>query len=443
MIYTNNPTIKKNYTCSFQSFKKSIQQNDSIHKFDIKKNLNDYIKGVSYNPGHDWRDNKGSMPLTKDKLEKDLGKIKEMGANTIRRYSPTIYDKALIKVAKEKGLKILYGFWFDSKIDFLKDKRKIGQYERQVLKFVNKHKTDSTIVGWSLGNETWGLLKRNFNEPYLSFVRKAYVEMVAEVAVKIRDIDSLHPIFVMEEHTDHLSSAAYAFMTYAPKVDILGINSYYEQNISMLDSLMTDIMPDKPCLVSEFGPKGYWHHEYNDYYFDDILFEQSSQDKAFSFIHQWNDYIVNNKEHNIGGIAFCWQDRFEGTSTWFGITDIYDNKKPAWYALNYCFKYLDTLQYPLPEYLILTPKDYLLPNMQTKVIAATKNTNERDQLYFKWMIYEESTFRKILETPFTKGEYNYSFKVPSKKSDYRLYLYVSDLKGNVTTESSPLLINWE
>lgn len=405
--------------------------------------FNGYIFGVAYNPGHDWRDNKLSIPLTIDKLEHDFQNIKDMGANTIRRYSPTIYDRNILKVANQKDLKVMYGFWFDPKIDYSARSFRKKRYEWQVLHTVRRLKNNPAIMGWTLGNETWGLLKLNFNEPYLSQVRKEYIKMISELAAKVKEIDPSRPVFVVEEHTSHLSSAYYAFSTFAPKVDVFGVNTYYHQNISILDSVMHSVNPQKKYFVGEFGPNGYWHHEYNHYIYDTIIYEHSSFSKAENFIYQWENYIYNNKERNIGGVAFCWQDRYEGTATWFGITDIFGNRKPSWNALKMSFTG-DTaaLIFPIPVFQILMPKDFLNPGENVNVIAATRQINKRESLHYKWILYEEGTFNRIVETPFTKGGYQFNFRTPSRLSNYRLYLYVSDNEGNVVTESSPLIINW-
>jgi cellulose synthase/poly-beta-1,6-N-acetylglucosamine synthase-like glycosyltransferase len=405
--------------------------------------FDDYIYGVAYNPGHDWRDNKLSIPLTIDKLEHDFQNIKDMGANIIRRYSPTIYDQNILKVANQKELKVMYGFWFDPKIDYSTRTFRKKRYEWQVLQTVRRLKDNPAIMGWTLGNETWGLLKLNFNEPYLSQVRKEYIKMISELAAKVKEIDPSRPVFVVEEHTSHLSSAYYAFSTYAPKVDVFGVNSYYHQNISILDSVMNSVNPNKKYFVGEFGPNGYWHHEYNQYIYDTIIYEHSSFSKAENFIYQWDNYIYNNKERNIGGVAFCWQDRYEGTATWFGITDIFGNRKPSWNALKMSFTGDTTaLNFPIPVFQILLPKDFLNPGENVNVIAATRQINTRESLYYKWIIFEEGTFKLIVETPFLKGGYQFTFRTPTRLSNYRLYLYVSDNSGNVVTESSPLIINW-
>jgi cellulose synthase/poly-beta-1,6-N-acetylglucosamine synthase-like glycosyltransferase len=401
-----------------------------------------YIRGVAYNPGHDWRDNRNVIPLTREKLDKDFALIKEMGANTIRRYQPSIYDHNILQMSKKHDLKVLFGFWFDPEIDYAKDKKKIEAYKKTVLKTVRKYKDEPGILGWSIGNETWGLLKLHYGQPYLTLVRYHYLKMIEELAVEIKSIDSIRPVFAMEEHTPIISAAFYSFAKFAPHVDIVGVNSYYDQNISKLDSLATMYYPGRQYMVSEFGPKGYWYKPYNSYKNDSILVEQYSQEKALQYVHHWNEYIFKHKENNAGGVAFCWQDRYEATATWFGITDIFYNKKPAFSALKEVWTG-ENSPFPIPEFSILLPNAKLVPGERYIARAVTNQVQKRPSLKYKWIIYENKTFKKVMETDFTAGMYTLNFKIPEKKSEYRLYLYATDGNGYAVTSSKFLEINWK
>ncbi len=404
------------------------------------------VRGVAYNPGHDWRDNSANLPLNREKLENDFRCIRSMGANTIRRYSSSIYDRNIISIAADNNLKVMYGFWFDPKVDYWTDKSKVNKYKEIVIENIRKYGNSPNIIGWSLGNESWGLLKHSFNEPYLSLVRFAYINMLGEIATEIRKIDLKTPIFVMEEHTAHLSSFVYALNRFASEVDYVGVNSYYKKNISTLDSVMNSVLPGRKYLVSEFGPEGYWFPELNKYELDTLLYEPSSHQKADWMKYQWIHFVKpGNNNNSLGGFAFCWQDRFEGTATWFGLTDLYGNRRPSWYAMKECFSEntKNLLSSPIPRFKILMPKDLMLSGSTAVVRMATLSTGIRDQLWYRWVVYEEKTFREIYRSEKLKGAYEYTIPVPKKQSKYRLYAYVYDSDGNVVSESSTMLIKWK
>ncbi|WP_228779980.1 glycosyltransferase [Aquiflexum lacus] len=395
-----------------------------------------YIKGICYNTGHDWEE--GFNPLSIKQLDTDFSLIKEMGANTIRRYEPSIYDRNILRAAKNYDLKVMFGFWFDPKTDFLKDKKALKAYEKKVLSQVRKYKNDECIIAWNIGNETWGLLKKHYAQPYLSLVRRSYLEFLDDLAVKIKEIDPERPVFSSEEHdNERLIGTIYQYRAYAPHIDVIGVNSYYEENISQLDSIMGFAYPGKPYAVTEFGPKGYWNKELGDYWNDSLLIENSALNKAEWYKKQWLEYIAQHQGKNLGGIAFSWMDRYEGTATWFGITDYKGRLKPAYYYLQNAWLEKKELTRSFPDITIVGHWNFLNPGESLWLSAAITNKYEGD-LTYSWEVYDQDWQKS---SPITNTKVNGKFveiKLPSNPS--RLYLYATDSMGNVITASRPLLV---
>lgn len=396
-----------------------------------------YMKGICYNTGHDWEE--GFNPLSRKRIASDFEKIKQAGANTIRRYEPGIYDRNIFKEANDKDLKIMYGFWFDPKVDYLNDAGQLRAYERKVLAYVDAHKDESSIIAWNIGNETWGLLKKFYGQPYLTLVRRHYVAFLENLAQKIHKIDPNRPVLSSEEHDNvRLIGAIHDFKKYAPSLDAVGINSYYEENIGELHDLFLNIDPSRPYVVTEFGPKGYWNKELGDFWNDSLLIELSSVVKAEYYKKQWDDYIEANKGANLGGFAFSWQDRFEGTATWFGITDFKGNPKPAYHYLASAWNNTPLPDAAFPDIAIVGDWQGAKPNESIWLTAAILNGYE-GELTYKWQMYEEKTWKK--SDPVTQeidGGRFVEIKMPAKKS--RVYLYAYDTLGNVITASRPLII---
>lgn len=396
-----------------------------------------YMKGICYNTGHDWEE--GFIPLSRSQVASDFIKIKATGANTIRRYEPSIYDWNIFKEAKDKGLKIMYGFWFDPKTDFLNDEHKLNAYEDKVLSNVRNNIDEETIIAWNIGNETWGLLKKYYGQPYLTLVRKHYVKFLENLAQKIHEIDPSRPVFSSEEHDNiRLLGAIHDFKQYAPSIDVLGVNSYYENNISSLDEIISKADPNRPYAITEFGPKGYWNKELGDFWNDSLLIELSSVMKGKYYKKQWETYIEPHRGSNLGGFAFSWQDRFEGTATWFGITDFEGHPKPAYHYLANAWKGTAISDDAFPDLNIVGHWQGAKPNEKVWMTAATLN-DYKSTLTYKWLIYEEGTWEE--SNPVTdeleNGKY-VEIEMPDKKS--RIYVYAYDSLGNVITASRPLII---
>ncbi|PSR56669.1 cellulose synthase [Adhaeribacter arboris] len=397
-----------------------------------------YVKGVAYNPGHDWRD--GNYPLTRHQLEQDFSAIKAMGANTIRRYSPSLYDDNILTIAQEKELKVLYGFWFDPKVDYYKDTLKVKKYLQKVEEMVSKFKGEPAVLGWSVGNETSSLLKKHFSQPYLSLNRLAYMHMVELMAERIHQLDPTRPVFTSLEHSRQLPGELLAFDQLVPGVDVVGINSYYIQQIGQLQKIAAQFNPHRPYLVSEFGPSGYWDPEYTSTDKNSLLIEESSSQKTALYTQEWKEFISKHQGYNIGGVAFCWRDRFEGSATWFGLTDFRGRKKPVYYALQNTWT--KQVFVPQPKIAIVGPSGYLVPktSFEFTVIGAGATYHK-----IEWQLYKDDYLDKMEVIEKTEQANKIMITLPEPTGEYhcnkyRLYVYVSDGKGNVLTASKSLVM---
>ncbi|MGZ4089492.1 MAG: glycosyltransferase [Bacteroidia bacterium] len=393
-----------------------------------------YMRGVAYNTAHDWRD--GNMPLTRRQVIKDFDKIKAMGANTIRRYDYGIYDRNVLNIAAEKDLRVLYGFWFDPKVDYYKDTLKVKEYIKEIEETVLKFKNHPSILAWSLGNETWGLLKHRYNKPYLTKVRDHYVKLIETLAQRIHQLDPGRPVFSCMEHEEYqLPGELVAFRDGAPSIDAIGVNSYYTAQISKLNHVAWQFDSLRPYFVSEFGPPGYWDPTYNKVK-DGLLIEDSEIEKANWYKEQWSSYVYGHKGNNIGGFAYCWHDRMEGSNTWFGLTDFRGRPKPSYYALKELWT--NKKESKLPYFSIGAPDITLAENEY--VFKAVHSGKIDAGLKYEWYLHKDDYLERIDNVKNIEEGKSAIVTMPSKDANYRLYLYVSDSKGRVTTASVPLKI---
>jgi cellulose synthase (UDP-forming) len=387
-----------------------------------------YIKGVAYNPAHDWRD--GNVPLTRKQLESDFTKIKAMGANTIRRYHPGVYDRNILNIAEE------YGFWFDPKIDFFTDSVKMKKYINEVESTVEEYRDHPAVLGWSVGNETWGLLKHKYGQPYLAKVRNEYVKFIEYLAQRIHAIDPGRPVLTVMEHSWQLPSEVAAFRKGAPSVDIIGVNSYYEEQIGKLYDIIHQFDTLRPYIVSEFGPKGYWNPEYSDMISDSILVEAADRDKAALYVKEWTDYVQKHKGWNVGGFAYCWRDRMEGTSTWFGLIDYKGRLKPQYTALREMWTGKDEEQ-DVEQVSIIAPRGALEPGKLYVFTAAVQGSSDVE---LEWFMHKDEYLDEVEIIKHIEGGRKALVRVPSEPSDYRIYVYAADKKGNVVTASQAVAV---
>lgn len=394
-----------------------------------------YIKGVAYNVGQDWRD--GNIPLVVSRLDQDFSLIKKMGANTIRKYSSDIYNFNTLKVAEKNKLKVMFGFWFENKIDYATDKNKLEEYEKEVLSTVKKFKDDPSILCWTLGNEVWGLLKQYYSQPYLTVVRNEYVRFVEGLAKKIHELDPNHPVFAVGENSKNLAGEFYSFRKLAPSIDVLGINSYYEDQISILPNIqyLTDTM--RPYVVSEYGPHGYWDSYFSTFDENNRIVEDPGSIKSKLYTGRWDQFIEGKKGMNIGGIAYTWRDRMEGTFTWFGLTDYKGRLKPTYFALKE--KWTGVIEnYDSTDVYIYSPKEKIKEGATCTFYAITENSSTAKFTY-EWMLCADDFMIYKINFKIEDNGKRVAFEIPIGKKGLRLYLFVAD-ENNVTVKTASFSI---
>ena len=423
------------YSTDIQSEKSLVTRCSSIKK-DFKGSFSFYvndvpffIRGVAYNTGHDWRD--GSQIPSRSRLSEDFKLIKSMGANVIRRYGSGIYDKNILNIAHENGLMVQFGFWFDPQVDYYKDKSAVEEYFHEVENNVRKWKDHPAVLMWSIGNECWGQLKHHFQKPYLIKVRQQYILMLEKMTRLIHEIDSLHPVITCLEHEEsQLPSELIDLRRFAPSLDAIGINSYYEGQISKLDSVFFANDTTRPYLVSEFGPNGYWNDHYNNMKYGRLI-EQNSLEKANWYVYQWRNFVLLNRGKTLGGIAYCWKDRLEGTLTWFGITDFENRLKPAYWALRNEWGEDDIRNEIYNE-------DFSVVSIRKNNYMVYTLSAKKQHMKVKWEVFQNEFLEPYDEIFFSeKGDFLF-VKMPISNKNLRVFAYVSDENNNVITCSVPV-----
>src|SRR5262249_54289318 len=108
--------------------------------------------------------------------------------------------------------------------------------------------------------------------------------------------------------------------------------------IADLNRLARLFDPQRPYLVSEFGTDGYWDPSLTRRDSRSVLLEPSTAHKVASYERGWRSHTAAHRGANIGGVAYCWCDRYEATATWFGLNDAMGHPKPPYFALQRLWK---------------------------------------------------------------------------------------------------------
>lgn len=301
-----------------------------------------YVKGVSFSLNEDPL--RFDEHLTPARINYHFKRIRRMGANTIRRYHDNPDTQMILDEASRVNLMVLLGIWLDHDVDYAHDAQRLQVYRDRVRDLVLRYRKHPALLMWVLGNETWGLLKKEFPDTRDLWPRRtAYYRFVNELALLVKELDPNHPVMTVDEHAPDLfethpkgflglETSMRMFRDMVPAVDVFGVNSYYPQDISELHRLVVRAGLGRPYLVSEFGPPAYWgvHWTWDDM---GLPVEPTDLVKSISYAANWKNHIESHRGWNLGGNAFVWKDRHEGSYTWFGLTDSQDRLKPAYWSL--------------------------------------------------------------------------------------------------------------
>lgn len=388
-----------------------------------------YIRGVSFSTNEGPDD--PSEPLSPSRLSFHFRRIRGLGANSIRRYGYDADTAAVLDAAWRHNLMVILGFWLDHDVDYLMDQRQLDRYRARIQEWVMRFRTHPAVLTWVLGNETWGLLKGEFDDPEQLFPRReAYYRFVNEMALLVKSLDPARPVMTVDEHLPDwsfpwhlgLQASLAMFRRLVPSVDIFGINSYFQQDISGLHSLVVESRIDRPYVVSEFGPPGYWlPHRLIDDLGEPV--EPSDFRKATAYFTSWTDYVQPYRGWNLGGNAFVWKDKHEGSFTWFGLTDSRDRLKPAYWALREAWT-----GKPVPRdrpvvVAFAINKRWMRPEesfvVQTRLLPALDPTNYR----YTYLIAPARMTHVVSQ--FTTDLSTVSLEAPGIPGVYRVYVYAT------------------
>ncbi len=256
--------------------------------------LNEIGKSQNDNTMRDWMivddDHDGRIDLAyqtwldenrnnkQDKDEKPIGDfklMKTMGVNTIRLYHHASNDpdvqainpgnllyshapnkKLLRQIYKETGLMVMMGdllgaytigsgaLWSQG-TDY-RDPGQCAKMMRSVRDMVMEFKDEPYILIWALGNEN---NLEQFTHTNAARYPIEYARFVNSVAKYIKKLDPDHPVCLINGETAGIE----VYKTYAPDVDIVGLNTYrHWQGFNTLWKEV-DAKFGKPVLISEYG----------------------------------------------------------------------------------------------------------------------------------------------------------------------------------------------
>jgi cellulose synthase (UDP-forming) len=389
------------------------------------------IRGVEYND-----DNilvPSGMSRTRGIIEKDFREIKAMHANTISIWRKNSFDVNVLNIADEYNLKVIYKFWFDPSVDYLKDTLRIKKMARETLQAVKNLKQYNSVICWVAGGPVWNDLENHFRQPYLTEVRKAYLRFAEQLIAEIHKVDPERPVTLMTNCSSQLNSVIRDFHNQAPSADMIAFNGFDDDEMRKVYSVMKSKDPERPYFWSSFGARSYKHYSFLNNNQDETDFSRGER-----YFLQWGRFAELRKDVAAGGVASCWRDNNDGTSAMYGITDFTGRKKAGYYSLmNVWSGKAHGPQFPRIN---ITCEDtvFVRNGIYDFTLSSTDRLAQFTQV--EWFLGKADDFRNTEAAGTEDGIFELELQMPSSPGNYRLYTFLSDDLGNVVTASKAIYI---
>lgn len=373
----------------------------------------------------------------------NLELLKQLGGNSVRTWGAAALEKSRILAdAQRLDLTVAAGLWLEPERHGFNyaDPRQVKKQFENTVAAIQKFRNHPAILVWGIGNEMEG-----------DGTNPAIWKAVNDLAREVHRIDPNHPTMTVIAGAGKDSIKLVNFMKYCPDIDILGINSY--AGMATLIDQVRDAKLDRPFIVTEFGPIGWWERPTAAW---GAPLEQTSTEKAETYRAGYEHSVKAAGELAFGSYAFMWGNKQERTHTWFGLF-VPDNKggveKTA--AVD-VLAYEWTGQWPANRAPQISPiataadQKEVAPG-STWEASVKANDPDGDSLVYDWDVREETHDAReggdpevrpaiypeaIIET---KGSTT-KFRAPRRPGAYRLYVAIHDSQGSVATANVPFLV---
>lgn len=366
-----------------------------------------------------------------------LGKIKEYGGNSVR----IGYEKEALDQAHELGLSALvnlpanaerYGMDYD-------DAEAVKKQLAKTVEIVRNTKDHPAVLMWAIGNEL------DYIPGTLPYKLSLW-DAVNETARSIKAIDPEHPVMTVIG-TSMIEKVA-DIARQCPDLDLLGINSYGD--IYTIGDTLKKYGWNKPYLISEWGPDGYWEVHKTSW---GAPYEQTGREKYDCYEQKYRKAIETG--NCLGSYVFYWYHKQETTHTWFSMFDEKGQETP----LPKLMKLLWTGQRdanlaPVVDSMnidnFVRYQDIILKPGTIHQAKVTAIDDDGDSMLFSWEIRPEAIYASYagqgekepqpIEGLIREHGATITFTSPPEKGAYRLFAYAFDSLNQFSSASLPFLV---
>ncbi len=362
-----------------------------------------------------------------------LPELAAIGGNSFRTWGADRLDKEL-EEAKRLDLTVCAGIWLGHKRHGFNygDEKQVAEQHAKALEVVRKHKDHPSLLVWGLGNE----VELDGDDP------KAW-KAINDLAKAVKQIDPNHPTMTVIAEIG--GNKIERMKTLCPDVDILGVNSY--AGLASLPERLKAAGWTKPYIVTEYGPPGPWEVGKTAW---DAPIEPTSTEKATTYATNYAKGI-ESQPLCLGSYAFLWGNKQEGTSTWFGMMLPTGEKTGPVDMLAKAWGRPRANQAPILRKLDANVARQKVSKGTAIEAVALAMDPDRDRLTYRWVLQAEQTERgsggdleKVPPVMGTQvdplGTGRVTFGGLQRPGAYRLFVFITDGKGNAATGNIPFMV---
>ena len=345
-----------------------------------------------------------------------LEELVAAGGNSIRTWGADEVGGMLDK-CQRLGLTTTLGIWLGHKehgFRYTDPKAVAGQFEA-ICGHVSRYKDHPALLCWALGNE----MENGLDEAETEAMWK-HIEQAAQY---IHKTDPNHvTMTVVAEISDKKLAQ---IKTLAPSVDILGVNAY--GGAASLPERLKKAGWTKPYIITEFGPLGPWEVGKTEW---GAAREENSTQKAKRYAESYAKAIAG-QPNCLGSYVFQWDDKIEGTVTWFGMfLPKTGEKLAAVDALTQAWTGKPVAK-PCPELLSLSSAAEGKSVAPGSTLSATLTLRASGPVQVRWELRRENN-TWLTELP-GEPDKPFTLPAPTEPGAYRLFAYVRDRSGGAAT----------
>ena len=365
-------------------------------------------------------------------------KVVESGGNSIRIWSTN--KSELLDSAYKYNLSVCLGIWVAQERNGFNynDEYNVRSQIELIKKEILRLKDHPSVILWGIGNEV-DLQYSNF---------KVW-ETIEEIAKFIKKVDPNHPTMTVIAGLD--PSKVFMIKKHCPSVDILGINVY-----GAIENAPLNIRRygwEKPYVITEWGVNGPFEAKTNSW---GAKIEPTNGFKANQRLRRYKNIIESDKSLCLGSYCFLWGQKQESTSTWHGMYLSNGHPTEAIDVMQYCWSGNWPKQ-RAPSIMQIKlngdnwKKNHIFSTGEEVSLEYVFNRNNNDSLIFDYQLYPETFSNKgggdFQESPdeipieiISKSENKISFKVPSRKGYYRIFVFLKNKYNKSSVANIPFQV---